>query len=126
MIWCNFPCTSSLDQFIRKLFWLISKPDVATPPALEALPGANKIPASWKISIASAVLGIFAPSLTPIQPFFTNFLASFASNSFCVADGKAISHFTAHGRFPALYSLLPYSLAYSLIRPRRLFFKSMM
>ena len=32
--------TSSLDQFKRMLFWAISSPDTATPPALDALPGA--------------------------------------------------------------------------------------
>lgn len=35
--------TSSLDQLILNEFWLISKPEVAAPTALEALPRANKI-----------------------------------------------------------------------------------
>ena len=37
------------------LFCVISKPDTATPPALEALPGEYKIPAFWKAAIASGV-----------------------------------------------------------------------
>ena len=37
----------------------ISNPEVATPPALEAFPGANKIPFLWNSSIASGVHGRF-------------------------------------------------------------------
>ena len=33
---------SSVDR--RRLFWLISRPEVATPPALDALAGANRMP----------------------------------------------------------------------------------
>ena len=36
------------------------RPDVATPPALAALPGANSTPACWNSSVASMVVGIFA------------------------------------------------------------------
>ena len=34
------------------LFWLISRAEVATPPALLALPGANRTPFAWKYSVA--------------------------------------------------------------------------
>ena len=36
---CSFSSTSSKLQLMRREFWLISRPEVATPPALEALPG---------------------------------------------------------------------------------------
>ena len=44
--------------------------------------------------------------------------------SFWVALGKATSHFTNHGRMPSKYSHLNLS-AYSWMRPRRLFLRSM-
>ena len=44
---------------------------------------------------------MLAPSATQIQPFCTNVLASSPFNSFCVAQGNAISPFTSQGRFPA-------------------------
>ena len=50
--------------------------ETATPPALEALPGANKILFSSNTSIASGVHGMFAPSLTQLQPLATRAFAS--------------------------------------------------
>ena len=41
-------------------FWLISRPEVATPPALAALAGANSTPAACRISMASGVEGMLA------------------------------------------------------------------
>ena len=71
-----------------KEFWVISKPEVATPPAFAAFPGANNIFAFRKTSIASLVEGIFAPSLTHLHPLLTSIFASLPFNSFCVAHGK--------------------------------------
>ena len=93
----NLASTSSLVQLKRKEFCDISNPDVATPPALEAFPGANKILAAWNTSIAFGVDGIFAPSETQAQPLETKVLASSPFNSFSVAHGKAISQTTPHG-----------------------------
>ncbi len=52
-------------------------------------------------SIASGVEGILAPSHTQIHPLAINILASSPSSSFCVAQGKAISHLTSHGFLPS-------------------------
>ena len=82
MITFNLSSTSLADQDRRKEFCDISKPEVATPPALDAFPGANNIFALWKTSIASGVYGIFAPSATQIQPFATRTFASSPFNSF--------------------------------------------
>ena len=41
MIPCSFASTSSNVQLRRSLFWDISRADVATPPALAALPGSK-------------------------------------------------------------------------------------
>src|SRR5512136_1881108 len=83
--------TSSLGQLRRMLFWAISRPDVATPPALEALPGAYWIPFERNTSMASGVEGMLAPSATSFTPPFTRFWASLPLISFWVALGKAQS-----------------------------------
>ena len=48
----GFLSTSSALQLMCMAFWLISRPLVATPPALTALPGAKIILASMKASMA--------------------------------------------------------------------------
>src|SRR5215467_2764050 len=96
MILCRRSSTSSRVQLSRALFWAISRPDVATPPALAALAGPYRIFASRNILVASSVDGMFAPSATSLHPFFSRLAASFAVISFCVALGKAQSPFTFH------------------------------
>lgn len=44
--------TSSRLQERRALFWAISRPDTATPPALAALAGPNSMPLLWYSAIA--------------------------------------------------------------------------
>ena len=83
--------TSSLLHESLIEFCDISNPDTETPPALAALPGPYKIFASRNTSTASGVDGIFAPSLIHIHPLEINVLASSPFNSFCVAEGIAIS-----------------------------------
>ncbi len=84
-------------------FWLISRPEVATPPALEALPGEKMIlpVLAWKNSTASRVLGMLAPSMTAMQPLAIRFLASSRFSSFWMAQGRATSTFCSQGRLPA-------------------------
>src|SRR5690606_7165621 len=106
--------TSSLLQLRRKEFCDISSPEVATPPAFDAFPGAKSTLALRNTSTASGVEGIFAPSAIHIQPFATSCLASSPLSSFWVAQGKAISHFTSHGLPPSIYIALGYLLIYSL------------
>ena len=48
MISSNRASTSSRGHESRMAFWLISRPEVATPPALLALPGANRTAATFK------------------------------------------------------------------------------
>lgn len=50
MMECSFASTCSRVQLKRWAFWLISRPDTATPPALLALPGAYRILAWIKAS----------------------------------------------------------------------------
>jgi glutamate dehydrogenase (NADP+) len=76
MIPSSFWSTSSRDQLIRRLFWLISSPEVATPPAFDALPGANSTPLAWKHSTASGVQGMLAPSATAMTSLSTSICAS--------------------------------------------------
>src|SRR5690606_38325899 len=106
-------------------FCVISNPEVATPPAFDALPGANNILALWNASMAPLVDGILAPSLTQIHPFFSNVTAASLSSSFWVAHGRATSHTTSQGVFPLWYSALGYLFRYSLIRPLFSFFRCM-
>jgi hypothetical protein len=123
MIFCNLSSTSSLLRDRRKLFCDISNPEVATHPALDAFPGEKSIFASWNAAMASGVEGIFAHSPTTMTPFLTKVSASLLSNSFCVAHGKAISHFTSRG-FLFSMNFAPNLSAYSLILHLLLFFKS--
>ena len=123
IISCSFLSTSSRLQRILIAFWLISNPETATPPALAAFPGPNKILFSKKTFIASASDGILAPSATQMQPFFTKVCASSLLISFCVALGRVTSHLAPQGRFPSQYSP-PNSSVYSFILPLRMFFKS--
>ena len=124
MIRCRRSSTSSAVHLRRMLFCVISRPEVATPPALLALPGLYNIFAPWKSAIASGVLGMLAPSVTQKHPFFSRFSASAFSISFCVAHGMAMSQGILHGRSPAKYCACGYLDTYSLIRPRRTFFSS--
>src|SRR5574344_2132268 len=118
----SFASTSSLLHEYLIEFWLISKPDVATPPALEALPGPNKIPALWNAPTASGVEGIFAPSATSLQPFLIKAFASSPLSSFCVAQGNAQSTLTDQGLSFAVNFAEGYFVTYSLILPRLTFF----
>ena len=72
----SFWSTSSRVQLIRRLFWLISSPEVATPPAFDAFPGANSTPLAWKHSTASGVQGMLAPSATAMTSLSTSICAS--------------------------------------------------
>src|SRR5665647_1439361 len=98
--------TSSKVQEYLMLFWDISRADTATPPALAALAGPKSTPLSCNTLTASGVEGILAPSATAIQPLATKALASCSSHSFCVAQGRAISHLTFHIPLPAKYLAL--------------------
>ena len=51
MIPCSFASTSSNVQESLSLFWLISRADVATPPALLALLGQNRMPFSCRYCV---------------------------------------------------------------------------
>src|SRR6266576_542149 len=64
MILCRRSSTSSRVQLSRALFWAISRPLVATPPALAALAGPYRIFASRNILVASSVVGIVADAST--------------------------------------------------------------
>src|SRR3989339_496984 len=76
------------------LFWAISNPETATPPALAALAGPKATLFFKKTLIASGVEGMLAPSATAQTPFSTKVSAAFLLISFCVAFGRAMSHFT--------------------------------
>ena len=81
ILWSRVSTSSAL-QARRMLFWDISNPEVATPPAFEAFPGAKSTPVSWSNSTASGVHGMLAPSATEMQLLFTNAFASSSSISF--------------------------------------------
>src|SRR4030042_3107644 len=106
IIMCILLSTSSLDQGRRIEFCVISRPDVATPPALAALPGPNRIFAFRNTSTASGVEGIFAPSETARHLFLTSSPASSLLISFWVALGNARSHLMLHVRSPSTYLTL--------------------
>src|SRR5512133_1891826 len=117
MMWRKRESTSCLVHDKRIEFWLISSPEVATPPAFAAFPGPYRILPLRNTVIASGVDGIFAPSETTKHPFFSNNAASAPEISFCVADGRATWQGTSHGvDFPSTYVHL-YLSAYSLILP---------
>ena len=61
-------------------FWLISSAEVATPPALAALPGPKSTPLCWKQPrCASRVVGMLAPSATHMTPFLIERLGACSS-----------------------------------------------
>ena len=69
--------------------------------------------------MASGVDGMFAPSTTTLQPFFTRASADSPLTSFWVAHGNAMSHGTVHTpEQPSWYSADGTRSAYSLMRPR--------
>ena len=90
MILCRRSSTSSRVQLRRALFWDISRPEVATPPALAALAGPYR---TWHRGTAWWLRACWACSRLqqPLEPFLMRFAASFAVISFCVALGKAQS-----------------------------------
>ena len=96
MIFSRRSSTSSRVHDKRSEFWDISRPEVATPPALLALPGAKSTPAFWKAVTASGVQGMLAPSATAMTLFATSIAASSPLSSFCVAQGSATSTLTPH------------------------------
>ena len=110
--------TSSADQESLSEFCDISRPDVATPPAFEAFPGAYIIFAAWNFATASLEEGMLAPSATSLTPLARSLSASASRSSFCVAHGNAQSHFTSHTFPPSTYFADGNCLAYSEIRPR--------
>src|SRR4029077_10497435 len=103
MMWRNRESTSSRGHGKRIEFWLISRPEVATPPTFAALPGPNRIFFCMNRSTAVRTLGLFAASETTYTPLLSRFLACSAVISFSVAHGKAQSHFIPQGRWPATY-----------------------
>ena len=69
--------------------------------------------------MASGVEGMFAPSATSLQPFFTRISADEASISFWVAQGSAMSHFTVQMPEQPGVKVAPLTrLAYSEMRRR--------
>ncbi|GAA2293380.1 hypothetical protein GCM10010376_04700 [Streptomyces violaceusniger] len=78
-------------QRSREAFCCISSAEVATPPALAALPGPKSTSASRKISIAAGVQGMLAPSVTASTPFLTRAIALCSVSSSWVAQGSATS-----------------------------------
>ncbi len=64
MMFFSFASTSSNVQLNLSLFCDISRADVATPPALAALPGANIHRFPVRYFVASNVVGMLAPSAT--------------------------------------------------------------
>ena len=118
MSW-SFASTSSKVQDSLKLFWLCSRPEVATPPAFAALPGMKRIFFSTNRSVASLVDGMLAPSATAKQPFAISALASSKFSSFWVAHGSAMSHGMVQIPLPSVYFAVGTASTYSLILPRR-------
>ena len=110
---CNLVSTSSLVQVLLRLFWAISKPDTATPPALEAFPGPNITLFFCNTLTASGCVGMLAPSATHMQPFLTNFSASSLLTSFCVAQGRATSHLMLQEESDSVITLAPSWVAFS-------------
>ena len=107
--------TSSKDQESLALFWHISSAEVATPPALAALAGPNRMPAFWKAAMAPGVLGMLAPSATALTPLAMRMLASSSFSSFWVAQGRAMSQGMVQMPLPSVYLALGLRTAYSLI-----------
>ena len=83
-------------------FCVISRPEVATPPALTALPGAKRMPAFWKAWIASGVQPMLDTSAQHHVPFLSSSAASSPLSSFWNAQGSAMSHFTLQAFLPGV------------------------
>ena len=71
-------------------FWLISRAEVATPPALEALPGTKRTPLSCRYWVASRVVGMLAPSQTAVTPLATSAFGPYAA-AFVILCGRSCS-----------------------------------
>ena len=103
IIFFNFSSTSSSVHESFMAFWLISRADTATPPALTAFDGAIINPAFCSSSTASALVGMLATSIKSFD--VPSSIMRFASSnpiSFCVAQGIYTSAFTRpHGFSPA-------------------------
>src|SRR5690606_20322151 len=110
----------------RSAFWVISNPEVATPPAFDAFPGAYNIFAFWNTIIALLVEGILAPSLTQMHPFFTSNSASLSPSSFWVAHGRAISHLISQGFLSFINLAFGYFFTYSFILALSTFLRCIM
>ena len=83
-------------------FCVISRPEVATPPALTALPGANRMPACWNAWMASGVQPMFETSAQHQVPLASSSLASSPFSSFWKAHGRAMSHLTDQAFLPGV------------------------
>ena len=70
---------------------LISRPQVATPPALAALAGPNRMPASRKGGCRRWSVGMFAPSPTSVTPLSTSALASSRRSRSASRRGRRIA-----------------------------------
>ncbi len=93
----HFGCTPAEVHGVLRHFQSV----VATPPAFTALPGAYIILLSMKRSIASGVHPILEISPTHVTLLSMRCCASSPFSSFWVAQGRAMSAFTSHGRLPA-------------------------
>ena len=107
-------------QLSRLAFCCISSAEVATPPALAALPGPNATPASRNADTASGVAGMFAPSTTAMTPLRIRVAASAPVSSFWVAHGSATSHGTSQMLPSVTNCASGCCCVYSLTRPRAL------
>jgi hypothetical protein len=123
--------TSSRGHVIRRESCDISSPLTATPPALAALPGPYRMPASMNRSTPSGTVGMFAPSLTTWTPPPSRLTASFALISFWVALGNAHSAGIDHSSLWSFELSASWYVAagnfstYSRMRPRLTFLSSM-
>src|SRR3546814_7984973 len=100
----------------RLAFCCISSAEVATPPALAALPGANDTPASRKWRTPTGVVGMLAPSATTRQPLAIRASASLPESSFCVAHGMATR---SEEHTSELQSLMRISYAVFLLKKKK-------
>mmetsp|Transcript_28700 Transcript_28700/g.68476 ORF Transcript_28700/g.68476 Transcript_28700/m.68476 type:complete len:200 (-) Transcript_28700:1369-1968(-) len=128
MMTCSLLSTSSRVHCRRRLFWLISSPLTATPPAFAAFAGANRTLCAWNAWMASGVLGMLAPSATSMHPWTMRASAALWSSSFCVAHGIAMSipaPETCQGLIPWKNCPVGESFGYSARLMRWTFFSSM-
>ena len=114
MIPLSFPSTSSNVHESLSEFWLISRADVATPPALAALPPTKRTPFSWRYFVASNVVGTRIVS-EPVKTNFSGVFISDKSSNFELAydvEYGEITHNTLSNTFEPLDSKYPI-VAYS-------------